>query len=427
VNSVECRVSSVEREVLEKIDINTAVLYSTTGRQTGIGPCSNLVAKKKRFQFSPVTVTVTIMLRSLLGGATVAGDRHGTTQNNVAAEAATLSAPSQSPRRRNVLFPRNNDNNDTVVSHSPKYAAYARSNADADAIAQTEEESEMDEDELAGSLLVQFPTYGTHSQALGNNSSTQWQEKTADWLLGGTSSIPTPKQQLQRQQQQQQQMSGNGGTNGSNNNSNSNSNNIRQELFYSDDDYKRFRANEERRYQKMIAKKLQKMVREKLQPTINEAVAHGATLEDVEAMMPRTHEEMMAILNDGTSNNNNNGESSLSNALPPAAFAAAFAAAFGHEGFGASKSTSKSTSTLKSTSKATSTSTSTLTTGTTTPRTIRTTQCSFTAIRIAENENGSGDGNTDDGLSSQSVLAATAAAAEQVAREEEGGEGEPSE
>ncbi len=65
--------------------------------------------------------------------------------------------------------------------------------------------SEMDEDTIASQMLVQFPSYGTQSQALNKDSSSQWQEKTADWLLGGTSSIPTPKQQeLQKQQLEQE-------------------------------------------------------------------------------------------------------------------------------------------------------------------------------------------------------------------------------
>jgi 1-phosphatidylinositol-3-phosphate 5-kinase len=84
---------------------------------------------------------------------------------------------------------------------------------------------EEDEDELAGQMLVQFPSYGTQSQALNKDSSSQWQEKTADWLLGGTSSIPTPKQQqLQKEQQhQQQQQQENHGGNTTNSNINSNS------------------------------------------------------------------------------------------------------------------------------------------------------------------------------------------------------------
>lgn len=84
-------------------------------------------------------------------------------------------------------------------------------------------------------------------------------------------------------------------------------------LFYNDADYKRFRASEEKRHHKMISKKVQKMVQEKMQPSINQAVANGATLEDIEAMMPKTHEEMMSILGDD-----------YKEKLPPAAFAAAF-------------------------------------------------------------------------------------------------------
>ena len=38
------------------------------------------------------------------------------------------------------------------------------------------------------------------------------------------------------------------------------------------------------------------MVMEKMQPNINEAVASGATLQDIEAMVPKTHDEMVAYL-----------------------------------------------------------------------------------------------------------------------------------
>lgn len=73
-----------------------------------------------------------------------------------------------------------------------------------------EEKAAPDDDEVADLLLVQFPTYGTKSQALNIHSHSQWHDKTADWLLGGTSNIPTPKQQLLQQQllmqQQQQQL-----------------------------------------------------------------------------------------------------------------------------------------------------------------------------------------------------------------------------
>lgn len=67
---------------------------------------------------------------------------------------------------------------------------------------QPDEEKEQDDDALAGDMLVQFPTYGTQSQAY--NTSTQWQEKTADWLLGGHN-VPTPAQQFKQQQLEQLQ------------------------------------------------------------------------------------------------------------------------------------------------------------------------------------------------------------------------------
>lgn len=71
---------------------------------------------------------------------------------------------------------------------------------------------------------------------------------------------------------------------------------LKEDLFYSDADYARFRASEQKRHEKMIAKKVQKMVHEKLRPEINKAVAAGATLEDIEAMVPKNHEEMVAYL-----------------------------------------------------------------------------------------------------------------------------------
>ena len=72
--------------------------------------------------------------------------------------------------------------------------------------------------------------------------------------------------------------------------------NLKEDLFYLDADYERFRASEQKRHDKLVAKKIQKMVMEKMQPTINEAVANGATLEDIEAMVPKTHEEMVSYL-----------------------------------------------------------------------------------------------------------------------------------
>ena len=62
------------------------------------------------------------------------------------------------------------------------------------------------EDEKANRLLIQFPSYGTYSQAMNASNLNQ----TADWLLGGTSNIPTSQQQQQKlmmQQQQEQQSS----------------------------------------------------------------------------------------------------------------------------------------------------------------------------------------------------------------------------
>ena len=50
------------------------------------------------------------------------------------------------------------------------------------------------EDEKANRLLIQFPSYGTYSQAMNASNLNQ----TADWLLGGTSNIPTSQQQQQK-------------------------------------------------------------------------------------------------------------------------------------------------------------------------------------------------------------------------------------
>eukprot|EP00934_Nitzschia_sp_Nitz4_P003840 Nitzschia sp. Nitz4//scaffold5_size260463//118602//124210//NITZ4_000980-RA/size260463-snap-gene-0.42-mRNA-1//-1//CDS//3329555334//3830//frame0 len=57
---------------------------------------------------------------------------------------------------------------------------------------------EEDDDETARRLLMQFPAYGTRSQAQSNN-------QTADWLLGGTSNIPSQQQLLLQQEQKQQE------------------------------------------------------------------------------------------------------------------------------------------------------------------------------------------------------------------------------
>lgn len=61
----------------------------------------------------------------------------------------------------------------------------------------TEDESD---DEIAKEMLVQFPVYGTRSQAQASNLNP-----TADWLLGGTANIPSQQQLLMKQQQEQMQ------------------------------------------------------------------------------------------------------------------------------------------------------------------------------------------------------------------------------
>lgn len=58
------------------------------------------------------------------------------------------------------------------------------------------DEAEND-DELADRLLVQFPAYGRQSQANIN--------QTADWLLGGTSHIPSQQQLLLKKEQQMEE------------------------------------------------------------------------------------------------------------------------------------------------------------------------------------------------------------------------------
>lgn len=71
---------------------------------------------------------------------------------------------------------------------------------------------------------------------------------------------------------------------------------VKEDIFYVDADYMRFRASEQKRYDKLLTKRLQAMVMEKMQPIINEKVANGATLEDIEAMVPKTHADMIAYL-----------------------------------------------------------------------------------------------------------------------------------
>jgi hypothetical protein len=58
------------------------------------------------------------------------------------------------------------------------------------------------QDELANRLLVQFPTYGSQSQAQNTSHNLN---QTADWLLGGTGNIPNQQQLLLQQQLYQQQ------------------------------------------------------------------------------------------------------------------------------------------------------------------------------------------------------------------------------
>jgi len=71
---------------------------------------------------------------------------------------------------------------------------------------------------------------------------------------------------------------------------------VKEDIFYVDADYMRFRASEQKRYDKLLTKRLQAMVMEKMQPIINEKVASGATLEDIEAMVPKTQADMIAYL-----------------------------------------------------------------------------------------------------------------------------------
>jgi 1-phosphatidylinositol-3-phosphate 5-kinase len=118
-----------------------------------------------------------------------------TIASNLPEGASSLPIPlPQPPRSRAATFPLVDDDAGLLLSSEPHGG---------DAKAQTTEE---DEDDLASQMLMRFPTYGTQSHALNKDSSSQWQEKTADWLLGGTASIPTPQQQKQQKQQQQQQL-----------------------------------------------------------------------------------------------------------------------------------------------------------------------------------------------------------------------------
>ena len=138
------------------------------------------------------------MLKNLLGVAGSERDeRHNTTSNNTSTNVNVNGIISLPTKSNKTLFPLIDDDAGLLLSSEAPHEGI---------------KLQVDEDELADHLLVQFPSYGTRSQAL-TNSSTQWQDKTADWLLGGTAAIPTPKQQqlqLLRQQQQQQQMSSNG-------------------------------------------------------------------------------------------------------------------------------------------------------------------------------------------------------------------------
>jgi hypothetical protein len=136
------------------------------------------------------------MLKNLLGVASSERDeKNYTTRNNTNTNVNVNGIISLPTKSNKTLFPLIDDDAGLLLSSEAPHEGI---------------ELQVDEDELADHLLVQFPSYGTRSQAL-TNSSTQWQDKTADWLLGGTAAIPTPKQQQLQllRQQQQQQMSSN--------------------------------------------------------------------------------------------------------------------------------------------------------------------------------------------------------------------------
>ena len=172
------------------------------------------------------------MLKNLLGNNILSGEGDGLSAENAVTAAATSllqvasdtmnSLEQQTPFSKQAASnqPRinaatANDSGKRRIARFPLVdddAGLLLSSEDPSSFSPHHAASEVDEDELAGQMLVQFPSYGTQSQALNKDSSSQWQEKTADWLLGGTSSIPTPKQQQQQkeqlQKQQQQQTNG---------------------------------------------------------------------------------------------------------------------------------------------------------------------------------------------------------------------------
>ena len=70
----------------------------------------------------------------------------------------------------------------------------------------------------------------------------------------------------------------------------------RDSLFYNKQDYQKFQAAEQRRYDKMMMKKIQGMVQEAMADQIEEALKNGATPADIEAMMPQTPDEIFTLL-----------------------------------------------------------------------------------------------------------------------------------
>ena len=79
--------------------------------------------------------------------------------------------------------PLNNNKNRTTISPRHRHSLPSHLLQDDPSIMDVE-----DEDQLAGRLLIQFPTYGSHN---AHNAANLPIHPTADWLLGGTSSIPT--------------------------------------------------------------------------------------------------------------------------------------------------------------------------------------------------------------------------------------------
>jgi hypothetical protein len=68
------------------------------------------------------------------------------------------------------------------------------------------------------------------------------------------------------------------------------------ELFYQRQDFAFFQAKEQQRYDRMMMKRIQEMVTEAMKDELEAAHARNATPEEIDAMMPRTTEEIFKLL-----------------------------------------------------------------------------------------------------------------------------------